>query len=117
MITDYPFGAHSSALYTTASVFFAGTIGPRDILFVFGDADQSHELALKLTGRNTAASPGARAAFTTTSAGTIISISPGTLVRYLIAFRLSDLSADDTLTLVCSVHRKQPFDEGIQQLQ
>ena len=50
VITDYPFGAHSSALYTTASVFFAGTIGPRDILFVFGDADQSHELVLKLGG-------------------------------------------------------------------
>ncbi|KAH9850132.1 glycoside hydrolase superfamily [Lenzites betulinus] len=50
IITDYTFGAHGSVLYSTASVFFAGTIGGRDILFLFGDADQSHEAALTLTG-------------------------------------------------------------------
>ncbi|OCH94229.1 hypothetical protein OBBRIDRAFT_789567 [Obba rivulosa] len=46
VLTDYPFGASSTVLYTTASVFFAGTIGARDVLFLFGDADQGHELAL-----------------------------------------------------------------------
>lgn len=50
ILTDYTFGAHGSVLYSTASVFFAGTIGGRDILFLFGDADQSHEAALTLTG-------------------------------------------------------------------
>ena len=56
VITDYTFGAHGALLYTTASIFFAGTIGARDVLFVFGDADQSHELALTLTGSGTRAS-------------------------------------------------------------
>ncbi|KAI0823943.1 glycoside hydrolase superfamily [Trametes gibbosa] len=50
ILTDYTFGAHGSVLYSTASVFFAGTIGGRDVLFLFGDADQSHEAALTLTG-------------------------------------------------------------------
>ena len=50
IITDYTFGAHGSVLYTTAAVFFAGTIGSRDVLFLHGFADQSHEFALKLSG-------------------------------------------------------------------
>ena len=50
IITDYSFGAHGSVLYTTATVFFAGTIGSRDVLFLHGFADQSHEFALKLSG-------------------------------------------------------------------
>ncbi|KAI0693625.1 glycoside hydrolase superfamily [Cerioporus squamosus] len=50
IITDYSFGAHGSVLYTTAAVFFAGTIGERDIIFLHGFADQSHEFALKLSG-------------------------------------------------------------------
>ncbi|EIW59741.1 uncharacterized protein TRAVEDRAFT_37024 [Trametes versicolor FP-101664 SS1] len=50
IVTDYTFGARGSVLYSTASIFFAGTIGGRDVLFLFGDADQSHEAALTLTG-------------------------------------------------------------------
>ena len=42
VITDYSFGKNSSVLYTTASIFFAGTIGTRDVLFLYGDADQTH---------------------------------------------------------------------------
>ncbi len=36
--------------YTTASVFFAGKIGTRDVLFLYGAADQSHEFAFKVSG-------------------------------------------------------------------
>lgn len=50
IVTDYTFGARGSVLYSTASIFFAGTIGGRDVLFLFGDADQSHEAAITLTG-------------------------------------------------------------------
>ncbi|TBU22169.1 glycoside hydrolase superfamily [Dichomitus squalens] len=50
IITDYSFGVHGSLLYSTASVFFAGTIGSRDVLFLYGFADQSHEFALNMTG-------------------------------------------------------------------
>ncbi|EIW52309.1 uncharacterized protein TRAVEDRAFT_75316 [Trametes versicolor FP-101664 SS1] len=53
ILTDYTFGAFGSVLYSTASVFFAGTIGSRDVLFIYGDADQAHELALAFTGHGT----------------------------------------------------------------
>ncbi|KAH9919183.1 glycoside hydrolase superfamily [Epithele typhae] len=76
IITDYPFGASSSVLYTTASVFFAGAIGARDVLFLFGDADQSHELALTLTGSG-ASTDDSRVTFDKSTAGTIISIATG----------------------------------------
>ncbi|RDX44153.1 hypothetical protein OH76DRAFT_1487358 [Lentinus brumalis] len=79
IITDYPFGAHGSVLFTTASVFFAGTIGSRDVLFLFGDADQSHEFATTLTGTGTRASS-SRVHFTKSTAGsgiTTLSITPG----------------------------------------
>ncbi|KAI0738816.1 glycoside hydrolase superfamily [Daedaleopsis nitida] len=51
IITDYSFGVRGSLLYTTASIFFAGTIGSRDVLFLHGFAEQTHEFALTLTGR------------------------------------------------------------------
>ena len=51
-ITDYTFGVNSSVLYTTATVFIATTVGSRDVLFLTGDLDQSHEIALTLTGRS-----------------------------------------------------------------
>lgn len=44
VVTDYPFG-DSQLLYSTASIFFSGTIGSRDVLFLFGDSDQFHEAA------------------------------------------------------------------------
>ncbi|VDB87383.1 unnamed protein product [Peniophora sp. CBMAI 1063] len=33
------------AVYSTAQILFAGTIGDRDVLFAYGSADQSHEFA------------------------------------------------------------------------
>ena len=79
IITEYPFGAHGSLFFTTASIFFAGTIGARDVLFVFGDADQLHELALALTGSGTRSSS-SRVHFAKSTfdrALTTISIRPG----------------------------------------
>ncbi|ETW79762.1 glycoside hydrolase family 35 protein [Heterobasidion irregulare TC 32-1] len=40
IIGDYVFGTHSSLLYSTASILFAGTIRSWDVLFLYGDADQ-----------------------------------------------------------------------------
>ena len=40
-------------LYTTASVFFAGTIGARDVLFLYGSPEQSHEFAFAQAGEGT----------------------------------------------------------------
>ncbi len=50
VITDYAFGRNGSVWHTTAAVFFAGTIGARDVLFLTGAVDQSHEAALVLRG-------------------------------------------------------------------
>ncbi|KAK0207732.1 galactose-binding domain-like protein [Armillaria fumosa] len=35
-----------------ASIFFAGIIDGRDVLFIYGDASQEHEIALSLTGHS-----------------------------------------------------------------
>ncbi|KAM5541258.1 hypothetical protein V8D89_005187 [Ganoderma adspersum] len=55
VITDYAFGAHGALLYTTASIFFAGTIGARDVLFLYGSPAQSHEFAFAQAGTGTRA--------------------------------------------------------------
>ncbi|KAJ6517875.1 glycoside hydrolase family 35 protein [Mycena vitilis] len=49
VLTDYSFGS-STVGYATAQVFYAGTIGGRDILFLYGDSTQAHEIRLALTG-------------------------------------------------------------------
>ncbi|KAF8074062.1 glycoside hydrolase family 35 protein [Lyophyllum atratum] len=50
VVTDYAFGESSRALYSTAQVFYAGTIDGRDILFLHGASTQEHEVTLALTG-------------------------------------------------------------------
>ncbi|KAJ7092896.1 glycoside hydrolase family 35 protein [Mycena belliarum] len=57
VVVDYTFG-RSRLAYSTAAVLFAGVIGTRDVLFLYGRADQTHEAALHLTGTP---SPWARA--------------------------------------------------------
>ncbi|KAL4259131.1 glycosyl hydrolase 35 family protein [Pleurotus pulmonarius] len=49
VVTDYAFGS-SRLLYSTAQIFFAGAIDGRDVLFLFGDSTQEHELDLTLAG-------------------------------------------------------------------
>ncbi|KAF9220869.1 glycoside hydrolase family 35 protein [Gyrodon lividus] len=49
IVTDYSFGL-SKVLYSTAQVLYAGQIGGRDVLFLYGDYSQEHEVALVLTG-------------------------------------------------------------------
>ncbi|KAJ7327585.1 glycoside hydrolase family 35 protein [Mycena albidolilacea] len=49
VLADYSFGS-SKVGYTTAQVFYAGTIGGRDILFLYGNSTQAHEIRLALTG-------------------------------------------------------------------
>ncbi|PPQ97472.1 LOW QUALITY PROTEIN: hypothetical protein CVT26_002820, partial [Gymnopilus dilepis] len=50
IVTDYSFGSKSKALYSTAQIFFAGVIDGRDVLFIYGNSTQAHEIALGLTG-------------------------------------------------------------------
>ncbi|KAJ4473144.1 glycoside hydrolase family 35 protein [Lentinula aciculospora] len=51
--TDYAFGSKSRILYSTASIFFAGSIDGIDTLFLYGDSNQEHEVALDLSGNAT----------------------------------------------------------------
>ncbi|KIJ38578.1 glycoside hydrolase family 35 protein [Sphaerobolus stellatus SS14] len=50
-VTNYTFGEKSKVQYSTAEVFYAGTIDGRDVLFLRGDNNQAHEVALQLTGQ------------------------------------------------------------------
>ncbi|KAG6845067.1 hypothetical protein H0H87_001129 [Tephrocybe sp. NHM501043] len=50
IVTDYAFGHTSRAAYSTAQVFFAGTIDGRDVLFLHGSTSQAHEVSVALTG-------------------------------------------------------------------
>ncbi|TCD66865.1 hypothetical protein EIP91_000819 [Steccherinum ochraceum] len=79
LVTDHAFGAKSSLLYSTASIFFAGTIDKRDVLFLFGDADQSHEFALALTGKAAVRSSQADIKFTSHAGQktTTVTVLPG----------------------------------------
>ncbi|EJC98868.1 glycoside hydrolase family 35 protein [Fomitiporia mediterranea MF3/22] len=54
IVTDYRFGG-SHVLYSTASILFAGQIGNRDVLFLYGDSDQQHEFAIDLKGSGSVA--------------------------------------------------------------
>lgn len=47
--SDYSFGT-SKVLYTTAQVLFAGEIGGRDVLYLYGNSTQEHETSLVLAG-------------------------------------------------------------------
>ena len=55
LLTDYNFGASSTLVYSTATVFFAGKIGRRDVTVLYGDVGQEHEFALVMRGRGTRA--------------------------------------------------------------
>ncbi|KZT69507.1 glycoside hydrolase family 35 protein [Daedalea quercina L-15889] len=50
LVTDYSYGANSSILYSTASILYAGAIGSRDVLLLYGDSDQAAEVSLTLSG-------------------------------------------------------------------
>ncbi|THU84979.1 glycoside hydrolase family 35 protein [Dendrothele bispora CBS 962.96] len=49
VLTDYAFGS-SRAVYSTAQVFFAGVIDGRDVLFLYGNSTEQHEVGVALTG-------------------------------------------------------------------
>jgi hypothetical protein len=77
IVTDYVFGT-SKLLYTTAQILFAGRIGTRDVLFLYGDATQEHETSLILTGISRTQTNGSAVSFTmSNSKQTIINFLSG----------------------------------------
>ena len=78
IVGDYSFGAHSSLLYSTASILFAGKIGSRDVLFLYGDADQEHEASLATPGPASLRSDSPFVSFTAASGNqSVVSFLPG----------------------------------------
>ena len=77
IITDYAFGRNGSVLHTTATVFFAGTIGARDVLFLTGDVGQSHEAALVLTGGSGRRASNAHVSYVDASGATTVTVRAG----------------------------------------
>lgn len=82
VVTDYHFGSSSKLAYSTAQVFFAGSIDGRAVLFLHGDVSQDHEAALQLTGtpNKLHQTPPSGVQFTSstgTTKGSIVSISTG----------------------------------------
>ncbi len=45
IVTDYSFGKSSKLLYSTARILFAGTIGTRDVILLYGDPNEGAEFA------------------------------------------------------------------------
>ncbi|KAJ7614408.1 glycoside hydrolase superfamily [Roridomyces roridus] len=50
VITDHSVGEDSSVLYSTASLFYSGSIGGRDVLVLHGPSGQSFEAVVNLRG-------------------------------------------------------------------
>ncbi|KAJ7192857.1 beta-galactosidase, domain 2-domain-containing protein [Mycena haematopus] len=78
VLADYSFGA-SKLGYATAQVFFAGTIGGRDVLFLYGNSTQAHEIRLALTGTPNKAhqTKSPLITFTPNANQTIVAFQPG----------------------------------------
>lgn len=79
VVTDYAWGS-SRLLYSTAQIFFAGALDGRDVLFLFGDSTQEHELDLTLSGTPRGSRPPSSIVHFTTSISssrTTISFLPG----------------------------------------
>ncbi|PIL34819.1 hypothetical protein GSI_02606 [Ganoderma sinense ZZ0214-1] len=77
VMTDYAFGRTGRVLYTTAAVFFAGTVGARDVLFLTGDAGQAHEAALVLTGTGGRRASSAYVSYIDTPEATTVTVRAG----------------------------------------
>ncbi|KAI0059604.1 glycoside hydrolase family 35 protein [Artomyces pyxidatus] len=46
IVTDYHYGLNGFILWSTTPILFAGRIGSRDVLFLYGDSSQGSEIAL-----------------------------------------------------------------------
>ncbi|KAG8926693.1 hypothetical protein FRC02_008727 [Tulasnella sp. 418] len=109
IVTDFTFGS-SKALYSTASILFAGKIGSRDVLHLYGDSGVEHEAAIKFKG-------GRKALKTAAGNGQgIVQLQDGPSGYTLIKFKPTDTSgvttvweSDSTLILISSADQAGSF--------
>ncbi|CAK5270671.1 unnamed protein product [Mycena citricolor] len=76
VITDYAFGS-SFVDYTTAQIFYAGKIGSRDVLFLYGQPSESHEIRLKLSGTSSSSKSSLVSQSGSVNGTTLIALHPG----------------------------------------
>ena len=106
IVTNYLFGS-SRVVYSTASVFFAGKIGTRDVLFLYGDSDQEHEAVLLLKGTSGLGTrsrvPQIRFSASGMGANTMISILDGAKGLFTV------WDSDTQLVLYCDTETTEKF--------
>ncbi|KAG8982974.1 hypothetical protein FRB90_006403, partial [Tulasnella sp. 427] len=74
-VTDFAYGS-SKALYSTAPVLFAGSVGSRDVLYLYGDPGIQYEAAIKFTGIPTTTDSSVASVNTSSTGATLLKISP-----------------------------------------
>ncbi|OAX38873.1 glycoside hydrolase family 35 protein [Rhizopogon vinicolor AM-OR11-026] len=74
IVADYSFGS-SKVLYSTAQILYAGKIGGRDVLFLYGDSTSESEAAI--TFRGTPRIQGAGVSTTSANGITTVNFLPG----------------------------------------
>lgn len=104
IVTDYKFGASSNILYSTASILFAGQVGHRDVLFLYGDSDQQHEFTIDLRGSaTTTMDEHVKVAINSQSATTIFTVR-GNVTRLITVF-----DSDEQLVLFSDTNTAGTF--------
>ncbi|KAG8833652.1 hypothetical protein FRC17_010317 [Serendipita sp. 399] len=98
--TDIKFGS-SLLNYTSTSIFFAGRMGGRDVLILYGDTDVSHESIIELKGQPNRAQKSPEVSLVklfpliNPRAGTLISFLPG--IKQIVEV----WDSDEQLVLFC----------------
>lgn len=76
-VTDFLYGS-SRALYSTASILFAGSIGSRDVLYLYGDPGIQYEAAIKFSGTPTTTNSNVASLGASVQGATLLKIKPST---------------------------------------
>lgn len=74
-VTDFTYGS-SKALYSTAPVLFAGKVGSRDVLYLYGEVGATYEAAIQFNGTPTTTNSNVVSLTAGTSGTTLLLIRP-----------------------------------------
>lgn len=76
-MTDFAYGS-SRALYTTAPVLFAGSVGSRDVLYLYGEPGIQYEAAIKFSGSPTTTNSNVASPAASVQGAALFKIKPST---------------------------------------
>ncbi|KAG9054012.1 hypothetical protein FS842_006438 [Serendipita sp. 407] len=100
IVTDIKFG-NSSLIYTSASIFFAGRMGSRDVLVLYGDVELPHEAIIQLKGEPNRINRSPLVSLIPPSP--LLNLAKGTLISFLpgITQMVEVWDSDEQLILFC----------------